>query len=332
MDRNDLLLLGAGFSKNWGGWLASEAFEYLIGCRDLHPAALNALWQYKDRGGFEAALSALSDPRSTDAAASLEGGVEDMFRDMNAAFSDTSLTFTGGESDALDRFLTGFNAIFTLNQDTLLEHSYLNDNVVLLSNQRWTGWTLPGLAVVPTIPVLPAGPPAALRTWIPIPDPSQFRIEARLQPYFKLHGSSNWVPGPSGGERRQLLVLGGNKSRTIAQSPLLKWYQDQFWQALHKPKTRLLVIGYGFGDDHINALLKSAAKGGGLRIFVIDPNGVDVMDHNRHIKQQGGAYDAGSLAKDLWPSVAGASRRTLREIFGGDAAELSKVRRFLRDG
>ncbi len=27
-----ILLLGAGFSRNWGGWPASEAFEYLLGC------------------------------------------------------------------------------------------------------------------------------------------------------------------------------------------------------------------------------------------------------------------------------------------------------------
>jgi hypothetical protein len=25
------LLTGAGFSRNWGGWLANEAFEYLLG-------------------------------------------------------------------------------------------------------------------------------------------------------------------------------------------------------------------------------------------------------------------------------------------------------------
>ena len=331
-DANNLLLLGAGFSKNWGGWLASEVFEYLIGCRGLHPAALEALWRTKDRGGFEAALAVLGDPRSAEAAASLERGVQEMFGDMNAAFSGMSLSFAGGEAYALDRFLSGFNAIFTLNQDTLLEHCYLNDNIVILSNQKWNSWTLPGLAVVPTMPTLPGGPPVALRTWIPISNPSQFQIGSRLQPYFKLHGSSNWVPGPSGGETRQLLVLGGNKSRTIAQSPLLKWYQEQFDQALRKPNTRLLVIGYGFGDDHINALLKAAAKGQNLRIFVIDPNGVDVIDHNRHVKQQGGIYKPGSLAEDLWPIVAGASRRSLSQIFGGDTAELSKVRRFLRDG
>src|ERR1700730_9485937 len=30
-----ILLTGAGFSRNWGGWLATEAFEYLIGQDDL---------------------------------------------------------------------------------------------------------------------------------------------------------------------------------------------------------------------------------------------------------------------------------------------------------
>ena len=29
------LLLGAGFSRNWGGWVASEAFEYLLGCPEI---------------------------------------------------------------------------------------------------------------------------------------------------------------------------------------------------------------------------------------------------------------------------------------------------------
>ena len=28
-----LLLLGAGFSRNWGGWLATEVFEYLLGTK-----------------------------------------------------------------------------------------------------------------------------------------------------------------------------------------------------------------------------------------------------------------------------------------------------------
>ena len=29
-DMPNLLLIGAGFSRNWGGWLATEAFEHLL--------------------------------------------------------------------------------------------------------------------------------------------------------------------------------------------------------------------------------------------------------------------------------------------------------------
>jgi hypothetical protein len=29
------LLTGAGFSRNWDGWLADEAFEYLLGCSEV---------------------------------------------------------------------------------------------------------------------------------------------------------------------------------------------------------------------------------------------------------------------------------------------------------
>ena len=30
MDKNYLLLTGAGFSRNWGGWLSSEVYDYLL--------------------------------------------------------------------------------------------------------------------------------------------------------------------------------------------------------------------------------------------------------------------------------------------------------------
>jgi hypothetical protein len=52
-------LLGAGFSRNWGGWLASEAFEYLLGCRKLDPQTKGLLWAQRNLGGFEATLADL---------------------------------------------------------------------------------------------------------------------------------------------------------------------------------------------------------------------------------------------------------------------------------
>jgi hypothetical protein len=56
------LLIGAAFSRNWGGWLASEAFEYLLGDPTVVAnAELRALlWRHQATGGFEAAFEKLS--------------------------------------------------------------------------------------------------------------------------------------------------------------------------------------------------------------------------------------------------------------------------------
>src|SRR5690349_13224160 len=52
------LLTGAGFSYNWGGWLASEAFEYLLGSNDIDDEMRAFLWANKEAGGgFEDALA-----------------------------------------------------------------------------------------------------------------------------------------------------------------------------------------------------------------------------------------------------------------------------------
>src|SRR5579862_2453381 len=53
------LLLGAGFSRNWGGWVASEAFEYLLGSPEIlaDPQLRDLLWRHQLGGGFEDALA-----------------------------------------------------------------------------------------------------------------------------------------------------------------------------------------------------------------------------------------------------------------------------------
>lgn len=61
---------------------------------------------------------------------------------------------------------------------------------------------------------------------------------------------------------------------------VLKWYFAEFQRYLAMGATRLMVIGYGFNDLHINtALLDAAPKG--LKIFIIDPFGVDAG--TRHV-------------------------------------------------
>ena len=82
----------------------------------------------------------------------------------------------------------------------------------------------------------------------------------------------------SDGDRRQQ----EHKSTAIQSQQVLKWYFAEFQRYLGMGATRLMVIGYGFNDPHINnALLETAPRG--LSLFIIDPLGVDAADPTRSL-------------------------------------------------
>src|SRR5277367_1572562 len=183
-----------------------------------------------------------------------------MFNYMNNAFEDVPFEPSNEVRYLIKTFLARFDAIFTLNQDLLLERHYLN------ANNRWQ---IPG--VKPFNPMAsghdPIPPPA--RTQAP-DDPANFKEQPEAQPYYKLHGSTYWIGG--GGGQARLLIMGGNKAAEIDQYPLLAWYHRKFEEYLARA-TRLMVIGYSFGDLHINNAIMKAADKGNLRLFIIDPQG-----------------------------------------------------------
>src|SRR5437763_14705939 len=61
--------------------------------------------------------------------------------------------------------------------------------------------------------------------------------------------------------------------------PILMWYAERFSEALAKPNARLMVIGYGFGDSHINQLIQEAWLKGGqtLTMFIVHPDGQEIL-------------------------------------------------------
>ena len=115
------LLTGAGFTRNWGGWLANEAFEYLLGAPDVDEYLRNILWHAKLSGeGFEGALSSLQNEyvlfgKSPQIKQRLDALTQAV---IGAAFSRQKFD---DQDLRLQRFLARFNSIFTLNQDTFLE-------------------------------------------------------------------------------------------------------------------------------------------------------------------------------------------------------------------
>ncbi len=320
---NRILLLGAGFSRNWGGLLASEMFDNLLQQPEISgdQQLRDVLWRHKDGGGFENALAQVqqdyrNNPAVPDYKRRLDAfqtAIDRIFADMDRGFATRpSWEFTNQRERMLVGTLVTFDAIFSLNQDLLFERFYLNNNVVLESCQRWNGAVVPGM-LEQRDQSFPYDPGKS--RWMPLPK-ADFKVEARFQPYFKLHGSWRWDDGTG----QRLMVMGASKALTINGHPVLAWYQNEFERRL-RGDTRLMVIGYGFNDAHINDTILKAAEGGTLRMFIVDPLGVDVANPDRNLPLQ-----RQNPFKDV---IGGSSRRALSEIFGSDPVAHIGISRFL---
>jgi hypothetical protein len=108
--------------------------------------------------------------------------------------------------------------------------------------------------------------------------------------------------------------MGGQKALSIDQFPVLTWYREQFKNWLSRSATRLMVVGYGFGDRHINDAIGEGVERG-LKLFLIDPLGVDVLD-KRDPRMTIRPRD--EYMDKIAPHVIGASRRPFSSIFNGD--------------
>ena len=306
-----LLLLGAGFSRNWGGWLAEEFFESLLGAPEVasHPILQPLLWKYRP-GGFESLLDDLQRKpagRERELLA-LQNAIKRMFAEMNARFA-TSVGFC---DTTAREFLPRFDAIFSLNQDLLVEMNYIHNESATLAGKGRTGTVMPGLRRVRDGEGVGK---SVLTTTEWSPDGALEKPRSQFQPFYKLHGSTNWRL-PTG---EDLLVIGGAKSAAIQSNPILQWYHAQFEEAVCASNARLMVIGYSFSDAHINAVIQKGVDSG-LKLFLIDPLGVEVLREGR-----GGAIPGRITHQN---SIIGASRRPFRDVMGNDPIEREKVMRF----
>jgi hypothetical protein len=268
-----ILLTGAGFSYNWGGYLAKEAFDYLLGVTEQDDDLRRVLWADRAKGfGFEVTLSRLRRSLEKQYSPQVEQDLQNMTTAVRRMFGDMWLAFGQTPFDepsdnprlGITRFLTRFDAIFTLNQDTLLETHYLplvgQEDFAKNSYQgpRYMGADRPGL--IPAMESLTFG---SLASRIPL-----FKAGEDLsgvphtQPYIKLHGSIDIQDG-----RNMMLILGGDKEADIAKHPLLEAYHEQFRSRLNTPGARLMIIGYSFADRHINRIILELSRRAGSKSF-----------------------------------------------------------------
>jgi len=327
------LLTGAGFSFNWGGRLAKEV-NTSIAMRVQNDPYLTDLLHRSPN--FEEALTELQNacaisirPATAEQLGKLESAIVDLFAEMNKHLADATFSFHNEGGWTIPEFLALFDAIFTLNQDLLLEKHYLIPPPIglsLVSGGRWDLGVLPGMDEMPN-PAVTAGRPydALLAQRRPSGSPRNTLIGSRHQPYYKLHGSMNWQD-PNGGH---LLVMGGNKPTTMQRHPILMWYADKFVEMLSRPNTRLMVIGYGFRDNHINQLIHDAWLKGGqtLSMFIVHPDGREILRKINPTSRPGNIYFPGLL--EQIPAIYDSTRQ-LSSTFRSDTAEHEILVRYAR--
>lgn len=311
-----ILLTGAGFTRNWGGWLAKELEGDLL-ARLANDRELRKLVQ--ESANYEEALEIARSPglsgRSLgpEAVKRLEQAIVESFWAMNTALGHKDdMRLSDYIRPDIHKFLSGFDAIFTLNQDLLLELHYDPSQD---TQSRWQGTYFPGIEPQ-MMPKLSAAEVINLRRQVGTIGP---RIP-NLQPIFKLHGSIDWSDGTGA-----LFVVGGGKEHYIEGKPLLKAYFTEFRNRLSAPNARLMIIGYGFADDHVNKLITDVSQATRtLSIYYVHPEGRDAVHQGKQHKALIG-YSPPQIA--TVPCI-GESRRPLTSTFGEDDLEYEKLMRF----
>lgn len=109
------------------------------------------------------------------------------------------------------------------------------------------------------------------------------RFHGKSTKLIKLHGSTDWfirnddeividgVTTPSVYGQSRAMIFGGQSEKLVPYGPFLH-LRHQFHRFL-QGSSYLLVIGYSFGDLHLNALIRSwiATRQNG-KIIIVDPN------------------------------------------------------------
>lgn len=114
---------------------------------------------------------------------------------------------------------------------------------------------------------------------------------------YKLHGSIDWERSEADIQKKY------NTDKPLLIYPRSSKYEQAFSQpylemmaslqaALREPNTGLLIVGFGFNDNHIAEPIMSAIRSNlGLKVVIVDPALVKSVDAHRHVADGGDKSD-----------------------------------------
>jgi hypothetical protein len=323
----NILLTGAGFTKNFGGFVATEIWEKVFNCSEVQdsPVLIDILRNDFD---YESVYHKIFDgDYSNEIKDAINSAMLLAYRKLDKIGQD----YIPATDKSRSHILSGATKIvdllsqnnqktffFTLNQDLFIER--------LISGIR-----------------LPISTPMMERFFIPNSieskqplDNNNFKVVPNKEKidsekgkilqknelhYIKLHGSFGWKSSDGSSK----MVIGRNKEKQITNEPLLLWYFNVFEQVLFQREIKLLIIGYGFRDIHINEIIAEAIEKHGLKLYIISPTAPNTFkeglikadpDNGQIIFQGLSGYISANF-QDLFPSNGNETDgwRELKEIF-----------------
>lgn len=266
----NVVLLGAGFTKNFGGFLAKEMWENIFSHPSIQQSGnLRASLMSDPEYNYETILfNVLTGNYTPEEKTLFYKVVEEVYQFLDKSvfdYCENDMQSKGISLRGVKNLLTGTfsesgkkHFLFTLNQDLFLERAGAHRSpFVDLVGQGNLKFSTP------------------FREEYSVVLPTTEELEERkkhFEPYgawhyTKLHGSYGWKSALGG----RGMVIGKNKLEEIQKEPLLKLNYEIFEQVLTHDNRLLMIIGYGFKDDHINKVIIDGIKNHGLKIYLISP-------------------------------------------------------------
>ena len=318
--KNVLLLTGAGFTKNFGGSLSREMHSKIFNHNLIQESEVLRDLLIDDYDFESVYWEVLGHPTrySNEDQERIKKAVEDAYKSLDDTlkgwvFNDTSPYPVNvyGLGKLLSDIIGGGSSkekgiFFTLNQDLFMERQF---------QYRWPGVT--GFA-----PEFYSGMGRSMeiKNFVTVTDTEEVLKKAKEDflnansSYIKLHGSYGWKSA----DGTNKMVIGKNKVESISQNLLLFWYFQIFAKAIFEGGKKILIIGYGFNDEHVNALLLEAVKNHDLKIFIISTVPMEKMRedmkkyHSKHLP--------------LMKAIRGYYQNTLLDIFPTNQSETQLIK------
>ncbi len=302
------ILTGAGFSKNFGGFLGSEMWTQIFNNEKIQndPDLRTALNEDYD---YESAYSKVLDSNLPEEKKQIMREIMlEAYKDLDDVLK--SWIFNDSSAHPVNRYLLSdlitkvqsaaprpLKAfMFTLNQDLFMERHF--------------NWGSPGVPRFAKTQNDFGTQAFNANDFVQLPaDDAEAHIKKGMEDhngihYVKLHGSYGWKSSDGSNQ----LVVGTTKESLIQKEPILQGYFDSFKSVIKEGGKKVLIIGYGFRDVHINAALLDGVENHGLQIYILSTQPPAAL---RQQIEHGHYYAKGILDKGL----KGYFQKSLLEVF-----------------